>query len=185
MAKYVVDSASLIPIADEVRTIDGVTSGISLKEIASKLSSANSEIGSQVNLIAEIKEILDGKAGSGGFTSGSFILTADEMEYTIEHGLNKIPDFFAVYGLANSSSITGGIHYAIGYKEKYVFGLAGGSSIIGILGHFQSNTNFTLSALAFTDIAALYKANQTSITVTGEYSGAKIKAGVEYKWIAF
>lgn len=121
----------------------------------------------------------------GGAESGSFVPSSDSAEYAVEHGLGKVPDFFAVYGLAGSSSVAGGLHYAIGYEEQHTFGLASSSGSKGILGHFLSNASFTKTSLSITDFAALYKANSQSITITGEYSGAKLKTGIEYKWIAF
>lgn len=99
MAKYVVDSASLTPIADETRTIDGVTSGLTLEAIASKLNSANSEIGSQVNLISQIKELLDGKAGRSEIVHGYFVPA--DTSVVITNAYSDEPYFigFCEYGV--------------------------------------------------------------------------------------
>ena len=161
-----------------------------MADLTSKINRITTGVSDQAALIEQIKAALEGKAagggsGGGGVASGSITPSADAGTYAVQHGLGKVPDFFALYGLANSSSVTGGIHYAIGYKEKHVFGLAGGSGSTGILGHFVSDIDFTKVSASWADSYALLSANEESITVAGTYSGAKLKSGITYQWVAF
>ena len=53
-------------IADQVRNLMGLTEKLSLEAMASKLNDASGEVTTQANLIAQISEVLEGKAAGGG-----------------------------------------------------------------------------------------------------------------------
>lgn len=62
-------NSKMTAIADEVRTLAGVTDKLNLDEIASRTSEANTEIDGQSALIEQIKSALAGKAAGGGGSS--------------------------------------------------------------------------------------------------------------------
>lgn len=58
-------------LADEVRTLSGVTEEKSLDDLISDTTAANGEVDAQTELIGQIMTALDGKAGGSGDGDGS------------------------------------------------------------------------------------------------------------------
>lgn len=65
MAEYIVQGESLTAIADEVRILSGTTGAMGLSAMATNVEDANSEIDSQVELLAQAVAALEGKASGG------------------------------------------------------------------------------------------------------------------------
>ena len=64
-------------IANEVRTLSGVSDKLGLDEMASHTKDANTEVDTQKDLIQQIAEALQGKAAPG---------TTEEWVFTLEDG---------------------------------------------------------------------------------------------------
>lgn len=59
-------NSKMTAIADEIRTLSGTTGTMGLDAMASNVSTANDEVNSQTDLIAQITTALEGKAGGSG-----------------------------------------------------------------------------------------------------------------------
>lgn len=66
MAKYVVDETTMTEIADPLRSLAGHSNSMTMGEMAQAGNDAVSEMDGQSTLIAQIKEVLKGKAAGGG-----------------------------------------------------------------------------------------------------------------------
>lgn len=68
MAEYLFQEETLTALADEVRELSGTTGKMSVGDMTSNLGDANAEVGSQADLIAQIKSAVDNlpEAGESG-----------------------------------------------------------------------------------------------------------------------
>lgn len=66
--EYLIKSESLTNIADEIRTLSGTTASMGLDAMKTHIEDANSEVDSQVELLAQAVAALEGKASGGGVT---------------------------------------------------------------------------------------------------------------------
>lgn len=76
MAEMLIQSESLVSIADEVRELSDTTDKMSLSAMTSNLQEANADVNTEADLIAQIQSALEGKAGGGG-----------SVDYSVEDGL--------------------------------------------------------------------------------------------------
>lgn len=91
VTKVIMDKDDLQPLADEIKELEGNVSNITLSQMENAISSANSEISRQSNLISEIVSALEGKGAGSGSGSGS----SAEFESGILTGVTT-------YGMADS-----------------------------------------------------------------------------------
>lgn len=75
-------NAKMTAIADEVRTLSGATDKLSLDEMASHTNEANAEVGTQTDLIQQLKIALQGKVA--GSTPEDLNAELTEQESLIE-----------------------------------------------------------------------------------------------------
>lgn len=74
MAEYLIQDTTLTAIADQVRTLNGVTENLSPAQITNNLQNSNELVVTQASLIEQINAALEGKA-SGGEDGSSTIKT--------------------------------------------------------------------------------------------------------------
>lgn len=67
--KVIIERENMENIASKIRTTLGTNNLMHITELESNLDDFNNEIAIQTNLIAQISEVLDGKAGTGGGSS--------------------------------------------------------------------------------------------------------------------
>ena len=82
-------NSKMTAIADEIRTLSGETGTMGLDEMASNVAAANTEVNSQVDLIAQITSALEGKAAGGG---GGSTVVDDVSKALIERTITEISD---------------------------------------------------------------------------------------------
>lgn len=110
MAKYVIDEKTLTDIADSIREKKGTSANITPKAMPSEIASITTAenldtvLTEQDALIEELKEVLRGKASSGGITlddistkaiEGDVVLRADTVGSYTFHGCSKITSLSA------------------------------------------------------------------------------------------
>lgn len=71
-------NSKMTAIADEVRTLSGATGKLGLDALATHTHNANTEIGTQEDLIQQIKTALQGKVAGGGSEDLDALLTEQE-----------------------------------------------------------------------------------------------------------
>lgn len=71
MAEMLVQSESLVAIADKIRVLSGTTNSKSLSEMANDAKEANTEASAQADLIVQITSALEGKAAGSGSSYGT------------------------------------------------------------------------------------------------------------------
>lgn len=76
MDEYLIQKETLTEIADEVRQISGATGTLAPTGMKTELASANTEIGTQADLIAQILALLETKAAQ----------TFETWVFTLEDG---------------------------------------------------------------------------------------------------
>ena len=98
MSEYLIQSESLTAIADEVRELSGTTEDMSLGEMVSTLDEANSEVGTQTDLIEQIAVAIEGRVfPSTSSSSPSFVLqsktvvpTTNDQTVTADSGYDAL-----------------------------------------------------------------------------------------------
>ena len=76
MAEYLIQSETLISIADEVRELNGITGTMGLNVMKTNLCNANDEVNTQTELIAQIVNTIEGKAA--GAAQATPIITVNK-----------------------------------------------------------------------------------------------------------
>lgn len=107
MAEYLIQGENLTAIADEVRELSGTTIGLGVNDMTNNLSDANTEVGSQADLIVQIQEALQGKAVGGGSVVDN--VSKDIIARTIvEVNDNEIDTIghYAFYGCSSLTSVS-------------------------------------------------------------------------------
>lgn len=123
-------NSKMTAIADEIRTLTGVTGTMGLDDMATHVGEANSEVSSQTDLIAQISAALEGKAGGGssGGSSGGAALETCTVDISV-----SVPAFISVTSLNADSGMP--------YSSCAVFGEPFQSSIPDVL----VNTNIVIA----------------------------------------
>lgn len=86
MAEMLIQRETLTNMADKIRTLNGVNSGMTTAQMNSSLDEVNADVGSQADLITQIQTALEGKvAGSGGGGGAS----REPCSVTINHALGS------------------------------------------------------------------------------------------------
>ena len=86
---FLVKNGSLLNIADELRVLSGTENAMGLNTMATYVGEANNEIDAQTELIAQIANVLQGKANTSGMT------TVDTCTVRIYHASSK--NYFVGY----------------------------------------------------------------------------------------
>jgi hypothetical protein len=80
MSEYLIQGETLTSMADKIRTLNGVEGALTTAQMDSNLGEANTEVGEQADLIAQISSALEGKAGgSGGTDTSDATATASDI----------------------------------------------------------------------------------------------------------
>lgn len=95
MAEYLVKDTSLTAIADEIRELSGTTGAMGLDTMATHIGEANTEIDSQVELLAQIVSALDGKAAGSDLTPIADALTEKGVEVPSGAGVGALASLIA------------------------------------------------------------------------------------------
>lgn len=115
MNEYLIQKETLTGLADEIRVLSGATTPISTEEMTSSVADANTEVGAQTDLIAQIAEALEGKAvgtGSGPYSKAQIIEwtpQSDTTSMSIAHSLGVVPDGFYVISKTDVTNLQNGV----------------------------------------------------------------------------
>jgi hypothetical protein len=69
MTEYLIKGETLESMADKIRILNGVEGALTTAQMDSNLGEANTEVGEQADLIAQISSALEGKAVGSGSAS--------------------------------------------------------------------------------------------------------------------
>ena len=104
MAKYFIQRENLVSIADEVRTISGVTNTLPINTMKSSLQEANNNINTESELISQIMSALQGKTNAAisevSIKTTTKKLSSNGTTITFE-GLTQEPKMFAIAPTGN------------------------------------------------------------------------------------
>lgn len=124
MAKRVIDDSTLTAIAEPVRSIMGLSDLLSPAAMASNLVSADGEVTNQEALIAELQELLEGKAGGVNVKAscGSITFATTNIDTSegvlVEHGLGEKPTAFCL-GTTTSSGGSNTLRVFASFRGEY------------------------------------------------------------------
>lgn len=184
MAKYVVDDSTMTNIADPVRTLMGLTGGLTPANMKTQLDSANTAVTSQADLIAQITAALEGKAGGGsgeGGTSGT-ITPSSTSGLTITHGLGKVPNFFVLFLTSKSAaSVTTKWKMSAAFISRYDGNIQAEVYSNGSASSQTLNVKDYDPTGSFSDSIFSYL-NETTVKYT--CNEGEFQAGQTYRWVA-
>ena len=123
---------------------------------------------------------MEAGGGAAGIATGVYIPTATGYDNTITHGLGVIPKVFAICagGYIESGSYV--LDSAHGFSDRsLLFRMSRISASNSPTGYIYQNAKITHQS--FVKNTALAKANETTISVGGNY---QLFAGIEYYWFA-
>lgn len=196
--EYLIKKETLASIADEARTLSGITEEMSPEVIADTIHTENTNfranISAQDNLIAQIQAALVGKAGGSTgsmlpngvkkITTGTFTLTSDRTnQYTVNHELGVMPNF--VFVIMKDAYISAGSHtdyllFSSYYSNQEMIYNGGTYSVIGSVG-IGTSTDYPIRTSAIQGYSGVITAYQFDVFANTD---CKIKAGETYYWVA-
>ena len=92
-------NTKMTAIADEIRELSGTTDTMGLDAMASNVNEANIEVNNQANLIAQIADVLEGKAAGGNVSEFSTV--------TLRLADVNLSDFYVNWGMVDTVKIFG------------------------------------------------------------------------------
>lgn len=155
--------------------------------ILSQIERITNEVGSQQELIAQIVEALEGKAGGSGgvgFSMGRFTpSTTEKADYTIQHDLGVTPDVVVIYDTGRYVTTQGAAYITIGTKTTY------GDEFPIHLAHQHGTAQTTFLAdgkkydILEDSVSRIVTVTENTIILKGANHGYLI-AGRTYSWFA-
>lgn len=151
MAEYLIQDTSLTSIASQIRTLIGTSSAMTPANMSSNIQQANNEVGTQENLISQIKSILYNAVASNA-TVGTATVTTSISSDSISFTVPSAPSLYFMIPTNSSTFNLSSTAYVINI-------LYDGTTIHDF--YMPSTGNWTYSA---TDITASYSG--TTLTLT-------------------
>lgn len=108
MAEMLIQSESLVAIADKIRVLSGTEEAMGLDAMVTHVGEANTNVDTEAELIAQISSVLEGKAGSGG--SGGSVETVSYKHSTIPDPNAEIYYIDGTLALQHETVIRNGVY---------------------------------------------------------------------------
>jgi len=157
-------------IADKIRALLGITGAMGLDAMAANLTTAQSEVTAQNDLIAQIATALEGKTAAAPASPQVLTTTPSSNSRSISFtGLTHQPTMFAVMPSANTS-LSSSTRYAICV-------LYDGSSTRGVYSN-NSTATHTTNGFTFT-----YSNGTLTIDTASTSNGGYFRSGVTYQLV--
>lgn len=177
MATYSIKDSTLTAIGDPIRTLMGLTNQLSPSAMATNLTAANTEVGTQTDLIAQILEAANGKAGLSGFIMGT-VTPTDTPAYIAISG--KLPNteqaplvlFYYETGVSYSDKTHTKTRYILHFAVRSDAGTSvdvKGSYKGAYLKQSSGSSSSSTDSTAYTNTFYTTSSNTSTSTSTGEY----------------
>ena len=138
MAEMLIQSESLVSIADKIRVLSGTEDGMSLSTMENYVDNANADINTEADLIAQIAVALKGKAVEGGDSDP--ILQDKTVTPTAE---TQVVSYDSIYDGLRSVTVNGD-------SNLIPENIAEGVNIFGVTGTHESGVTVRRTTGTFT-----------------------------------